>query len=391
VAAALESTAAQSVAFVTTRNGTGSGVLISGELVVTNAHVVWPFTVVTVRFPGGDRRSARVLGVDPKADLALLEVAGPGLPPPLEIGSASRLVSGTPLYVVGYPGALELAPEPSVTAATLGGIVDWEFSGVTWIGVAAPAVAGQSGGALVDGAGRLVGITTFGSAVEVFAIDATDAVAVAETLTLRTSRSETRRPPRSGGQLEHEVVIEGPWQQATFVVWVDQGSASHLQSSPSLRWRALDPFGVSLGGGGAELGVIWSLGWPGILHADASEATSATVMSDVPLVPAQDPDDGRPIYAGVTTTGFVDVPGDRDWYYLDLAEPTTVTVTVEGQTRMRVALYERATAALVADVVNRRGFFFDDPPLVAQVAAGGYVVVVEDVAAQFGTYRIDLG
>lgn len=390
--AAIEARAARSVAFITTFNGTGSGVLVAEGLVVTNAHVVWPFDVVGVLFPGGERRTARVIGVDAQADLAILEVSGPGLPRPLQVGSAAALRNDDPVYVIGYPGAVDLAPDPTVARASYLGSFQWDFSGVEWLAVDAPAIGGQSGGALVDTAGRLVGITTVGSAVELYAVAAADVAAVAENLTLRTDAIESRRPPRSGGAEEQEVVIEGPWAQATFVTWVMPGTRWRIEGPADLVWHALDPFGAVLAAGSGDIEVTWLLGTPGILHASAEEAVSATVIADGMLIPAPDPDDGRKIGAAASVTGFVDVPGDRDWYHLDHEEAGPLTVDVEAQTRMRVALYDQSSGMLVGEVRNERGFFFDDPALVVEDAArGSYVVVVEDIGAQFGTYEISVG
>jgi hypothetical protein len=388
----IQAGAAQSVAFITTFNGTGSGVLVAEGLVVTNAHVVWPFDVVGVLFPGGDRRTARVIGLDARADLALLEVPGSGLPPPLRVESVDTLRDGEPLFVIGYPAALDPAPDPTVAQASFLGGFDWDFSRVEWLAVDAPAVGGQSGGALVDASGRLVGVTTVGSAVELFAVAAADVVAVAETLTLRTDAIESRRPPRRDGAQEQEVAIEGPWAQATFVTWVMPGTRSYVEGPGDVAWLALDPYGVVLATGVGDLEVSWVLGTPGILHASASHDVAGTVSAGVPLIPAPDPDDGRAIDADVPVSGFVDVPGDQDWVYFELDESGPVTVDVEAHTRMRVAVYDRTSGALVDEVRNERGFFFDDPSLVIDnLAPGRYVAVVEDIGAQFGMYEITLG
>jgi S1-C subfamily serine protease len=62
-----------SVAFIETPAFTGSGVLIDGGYVVTNAHVVWPFETVRVVFPNGIVfLNAPVLGSDLLDDLAVI-------------------------------------------------------------------------------------------------------------------------------------------------------------------------------------------------------------------------------------------------------------------------------------------------------------------------------
>ena len=61
------------IAFIHTWTATGSGVLIDGGYVVTNAHVVWPYDSVRVFFPDGpDLRDVPVIGWDLLTDLAVL-------------------------------------------------------------------------------------------------------------------------------------------------------------------------------------------------------------------------------------------------------------------------------------------------------------------------------
>lgn len=379
-----------SVGFVTTPNGTGSGVLITDDLIVTNAHVVWPFDAVFVRFPGGQPLLVDVVGVDARTDIALLQLDRQ-LRDVITIADPDRLDRGDALYTVGYPGAIELAPDPIAAAGKYQGSFDWEFSGVTWLAASTAAVSGQSGGALVDDAGRLVGLTTFGSSAQVFAVAADDLIAVAENISLSTGDIAQRRPPRGEGTAEVEVSFAGPWEQATFLVWLPPASRTLIEGPPEVSWRALDAFGVELTAAAGVIDVAWPIASPGIVHGSAAAETQGVARSSAPLVAVRDPDDGNVVEVGGGFSGFVDVPGDRDWLTLQLAEPVDLEVAVEAQTRMRVALYDARSAELVGEIVNQRGFFFDEPPLVIEgLAAGSYVVVVEDVGTQFGIYRVDL-
>ena len=380
----------RSVGFITTPNGIGSGVLIADGLLVTNAHVVWPFDEVRVRFPGAPRLDGRVVGVDARSDLALVHVTG-RLPSPLAIGSHEDVGTGATLYAVGYAGAIQLAPVPSVAAGAFRGSFDWEFSGVTWVAAETPAISGQSGGALVDDRGRLVGITTFGSEAEIFAIAVDDVLAIAENLSLTSGDLDDRRPRRTDGVTEAQVSVSGPWEQLTFLVWLPPASRTHVEADGDVELRALDPYGVELAAGSSMIDVSWPIASPGIVHATADAPTTATVRSTAPLVTQTEPDDGARVDPGGTYSGFVDVPGDRDWLVLETQVPQDLSISVEAQTRLRLALYDRSSAALVAEIVNQRGFFFkEDPLVVTDLPAGNYVLVVEDVGAQFGTYRIDL-
>src|SRR5688572_19261144 len=63
----------QSIAFIETDLASGSGVLLPGGAIITNAHVVDPFDQVDVTFPGGERHEAvHVVGIDAFADIAVL-------------------------------------------------------------------------------------------------------------------------------------------------------------------------------------------------------------------------------------------------------------------------------------------------------------------------------
>ena len=98
-----------------------------------------------------------MLALDPFADLAVVDISRlSNRPDPLRLGSTEDLETGSSLWVVGYPLAAEFTPEPSLDAGEILGITHWDFSGVRWFTVDAPAIGGQSGGAVVDAYGRLV-------------------------------------------------------------------------------------------------------------------------------------------------------------------------------------------------------------------------------------------
>ena len=115
--------------------GAGSGVVVSADgLVLTNAHVVAGSTEVTIGTTDGREVAAQVVSVDEASDLALLRAATGGFHP-ITLDADALPVSGTPLFV--RVGARPL-----------------EF----WAEVLAPVGPGDSGGALVDTAGHLVGV-----------------------------------------------------------------------------------------------------------------------------------------------------------------------------------------------------------------------------------------
>ena len=137
--------------------GAGSGVVVSADgLIVTNAHVVARGTEVRVRLAGGREVGARVLSVDEASDLALLQAAAGGLKP-IPLADGGPLPAGSPAYVLGNRADLgtevawaKIGAHPKVRA----GARPLEF----WSEVEAPVGPGNSGGALLDSEGRLIGV-----------------------------------------------------------------------------------------------------------------------------------------------------------------------------------------------------------------------------------------
>jgi putative serine protease PepD len=147
-------------------SGAGTGIIVSasGE-VVTNAHVVANASSIRVQVPGHGTVTAKVVGSDAGADLALLRLQGlSGLPvatfaatstvhvgdPVLAVGNAEGY-GGTPTVTEGIISALDRdLPSDSGASGPLRGLLQTD----------AAINPGNSGGALVDSAGRVVGITT---------------------------------------------------------------------------------------------------------------------------------------------------------------------------------------------------------------------------------------
>lgn len=161
--------------------GTGSAVLVSPDgLLLTAAHVVAdladePLEEVVVAVCSDPRRPARpayraqVLVFDAERDLALLEIdrglLGQPLPaglsfPWLPLGAVADLDLGEPLHCVAYPGVGGLGS--LVTLSVSGGVLSgyWGSGPRRMLKTDADIAPGSSGGALVDGRGRVVAIVT---------------------------------------------------------------------------------------------------------------------------------------------------------------------------------------------------------------------------------------
>jgi serine protease DegQ len=139
--------------------GLGSGVLVDAQgHVVTNNHVVQGANEIVVVMPDGSLRPAKLRGVDPESDLALLVVAGNDLQP-IAIGNMRDIAVGDVVLAVGNPlGVGQTVTQGIVSAVGRRGL------GINpvenFIQTDAAINPGNSGGALIDTAGRLVGINT---------------------------------------------------------------------------------------------------------------------------------------------------------------------------------------------------------------------------------------
>jgi Do/DeqQ family serine protease len=142
------------------QRGLGSGVVISPDgYIVTNHHVVDGAEEITVEFT--DRRSypAKLVGNDPPSDLAVLKIDAKDLPV-LTLGDSDRVRVGDVVLAVGNP----LGVGQTVTAGIISakgrrtGLSDGSFE--DFLQTDAPINQGNSGGALVNTSGELVGINS---------------------------------------------------------------------------------------------------------------------------------------------------------------------------------------------------------------------------------------
>lgn len=156
-------TVGPAVAAVDTGRGSGSAVVVDDTTLVTNAHVVGERRDARVAFGDGTERAVRVLGADPLSDLAVLR-ADADLPAPVTLGDAADLVVGQLVVAVGNP----LGLAGSVTAGVVSGlgralpVRSGSASRVVEDVIQTDAALnpGNSGGALADAHGRVVGINT---------------------------------------------------------------------------------------------------------------------------------------------------------------------------------------------------------------------------------------
>ncbi|MEV0285233.1 MULTISPECIES: trypsin-like peptidase domain-containing protein [unclassified Kribbella] len=145
-------------------DSSGSGVVLTedGHL-LTNAHVVGSAEQATAEFADGTAAQARVIGVDRLSDLAVLR-SDRDIPDPPEYGDADQLKVGNLVVAVGNPLGLAGSVTAGVVSA-LGRSLPVRTGNATRmiedvIQTDAALNPGNSGGALADGNGRVVGINT---------------------------------------------------------------------------------------------------------------------------------------------------------------------------------------------------------------------------------------
>ncbi len=134
----------------------GSGFIInSNGYIVTNNHVVQDATDIKVKGDDGREFSAKVVGRDPRTDLALIKVEATGLPV-IPLGDSSELQVGEQVMAIGNPFGLERTVTTGIVSAV--GRVIGQGPYDDFIQTDASINPGNSGGPLLNSRGQAVGI-----------------------------------------------------------------------------------------------------------------------------------------------------------------------------------------------------------------------------------------
>jgi serine protease DegQ len=136
----------------------GSGVIVSpAGYILTNNHVVEAADEIEIAFPDGKKLLAKIVGSDPDTDLAVLRVEAKDLPA-ITFGSSDTLRVGDIVLAIGNPLGVGQTVTSGIVSALRRSVGINTFE--NFIQTDAPINQGNSGGALIDTRGNLIGINT---------------------------------------------------------------------------------------------------------------------------------------------------------------------------------------------------------------------------------------
>lgn len=142
------------------RVGFGSGVIISKDgYIVTNNHVIDKADIISVKLNDGREFKGRIIGTDPSTDLALVKIEGEGLPT-IPVGDSDRLKVGEWVLAVGNPFNMTSTVTAGIVSAKARSLGVYNNGVESFIQTDAAINKGNSGGALVNARGELVGINS---------------------------------------------------------------------------------------------------------------------------------------------------------------------------------------------------------------------------------------
>lgn len=145
-----------------TRTSLGSGVIIDGKrgYIVTNHHVVAKATQIKVITSDGKEFQAKILGSDPRSDLAVLNIEAEQRLPEIEMGNSGDLMIGETVIAIGNPFGLSHTVTTGVISALNRSVRTEERVYRNFIQTDASINPGNSGGPLLNIDGELIGINT---------------------------------------------------------------------------------------------------------------------------------------------------------------------------------------------------------------------------------------
>ena len=402
-----------SVVFIEVPDGTGSGVLLSSGYVVTNAHVVGHFPTVRLFTSLGEVAEVPVHARDWFSDLALI---GPmpfdelgGEIPAVDFGSSATVAIGDNVYLIGYPGEVESQPEPAMTSGTLSRRRLAPCLGMTFLQTDAMIAGGQSGGALVDATGQLIGLSGLSGFAETnFALVLT-AEDVSAVLAGLDEGSGSLSTPEGSGALRQSARVSNA-DSAGYLVTVteEQPLLSVTANSPEGAdvWLHIDTWDGRIPSwhwSQDEVDYIWddlyaldeetsdlfymdafddgtmeslevSL-WPGVYVVSTGHfsytAEEIVVTASNPLRPLEDAEPpGEVLALGKAVTGALNHIQDVDSYRIDLQKGDTVRIQMVSTSDSVMSLYRNGLLVASNDDAGI-GLYGDGSEIIFEAKATG--------------------
>lgn len=394
-----------SIVFIDSPTATGSGALLRGGYVLTNAHVVWPFDRVRVVLSdGSEYLDVPLVSRDLLADLALL---GPisTTAPSVELVDREDLVTGSEVFLIGYPGEVESFPRPTITRGIVSRTREWDALGITYFQTDAAITRGQSGGVLVSEDGEVIGITGFTFSAAEFGLAASAADIRPRLGSLLAGEDidgpGDRLAPTSGGSASHEFALDAGRRAAAFVTSQPTGTVLEVwaESDLDVAIMIVDPTGevaafANNSASGAESASVETQNeGPHFVIVRTWEDGPGTVevSSNVELAPYDDPDDGASIAVGESVIGVVDYQSDADAFRIALGEGETVEIEVDSvlvDARVLVDFVGATRVQGMTDDDGGGGLFGTNARIVYRAPHGGeYFIRVRDARdSKYGGY-----
>ncbi|MFN2201386.1 MAG: S1C family serine protease, partial [Caldilineaceae bacterium] len=384
---------------------TGSGILLEGGMIMTNAHVVWPFQSVHISFSdGSEYDDVPVANWDLMADLALLGPIDTDAPA-VALSEAEELEVGSDAYLVGYPGEVDELPQPAITRGLVSRVRNWDISGVTYYQTDALIGAGQSGGMFVNEFGEVIGLSGFRFSDAGFGLVAAAGDILPRVAGLLAGEDVDGLPDpavfgETGAYTHRSLTIDNLWDSEVFVLDV-------------LPDTEVD---ITVKGGRNDVGLrVRNIFGAIIAESDANFEgdESVTIVTDIPapyfvevhqfawnpldpiliessskLVPLKDIADGRALAEGKSIVANIDYPGDIDFYKVPLKEGETINIlasSISIDPLVIVCRPEDDEAQLVGDDNSGGGMFGLDAELSFLAPdSGTYLVIIMD-SSGYGT------
>ncbi len=372
------------IAFIHTDAGTGSGVLVEGGYVVTNAHVVWPFNAVRVVFPDGtDYRDVPVKGWDLLVDLAVLGPISTQVEP-VPMLDGENISIGSEVYLIGYPGEVEAYPKTTMTRGILSRLREWETVGITYFQTDAAITGGQSGGALVSDMGDVIGISGFSFRKE-FGLAASSADLLPRVRQLIAGRDPSglgkRQFDMEGGSLRYRLTPQNYGD--VYIINEPPGTAIEIEFSggDDVSFQIVDSYGDTQAEVETSSFSFVTRRYGPLFLIPRQISRETTLAASHRLVQFDDPDRGKEIRVGQILHGNIDFPTDIDYYYLDLARNETVEIlamSILADTQLTVWGYQGETLEVwLRDENSGGGLFGLDARIVFQAPhTGEYILGV---------------